>query len=372
MNILTKLLLIGAIIYPFNVQAQAAMTFTDVFSAGESGYNCFRIPAIVKAPSGALLAFAEGRISGCGDFGDVDIVLKTSKNGGKSWGNLAVVAENGNLQAGNPTPVFDRLDPAFPQGRLLLFYNTGNNSEHQVRLGNGRREVWFIASEDEGMTWSRPTNISAMTHRPLPDSADWRSYANAPGHGIQLPSGRIFIPANHSSGPPKDGFLDYQAHAFYTDDHCKTFRLSPSIAYQGSNESTAARLLSGGLLMSIRDQSGKAGHRLLALSQTGGESWDSVWVAMDLPDPVCQGSLLDFKLKDGSEVLLHSNPDSQSERCCLAVKISRDSGKNWSLLQLVYPGAAAYSDLVQVDSEQIGCLFEADGYKLIKFGWFCP
>ncbi len=371
MKLLSNLLILIVFCFLVPVSAQSPISFAQVYKAGESGYACFRIPAIVRSPSGRLLAFAEGRVKGCGDFGDVDIVLKTSSNGGKSWSEMSIVATYGGLQSGNPTPVYDLLDPAFPKGRLLLFYNTGNNSEHEVRLGNGRREVWFIASEDEGTTWSSPTNITDMVHRPLPDPADWRSYANAPGHGTQLSSGRIFIPANHSAGPPQDGFLDYQAHAFYSDDHCATFKLTPSIVYAGSNESTAAPLPGGGVLMSIRDQSGKAGSRLMAISRTGGEHWDSTWVSNALPDPVCQGSLLVFHQKDGSPILLHSNPNNMKERCCLTVKTSHDQGKSWEVLREVYAGAAAYSDLVLVDQERIGVLFEADGYQTILFGWFC-
>ncbi len=341
---------------------------TTVFQSAESGYQCFRIPAVVRAPSGLLLAFAEGRGNNCGDFGDVDIVLKTSADGGSTWTPLRVVAHFDSLQAGNPAPVFDLLDPAFPGGRLFLFYNTGNASEHAVRLGQGSRRVWYITSEDEGKTWPSPTDITAQVHRQAGTSgADWRSYANTPGHALQLENGRIFVPANHSAGTPQAAFRDYRAHAFFSDDHGKTFRLSPDVDYPGGNESTAASLPGGGVLMSVRNQSSDAKYRLLVRSDNGGESWGATQIALGLPDPVCQGSLLNVVLKNGKPALLHSNPASQTERCCLTVKISRDEGRQWELLREVYPGSAAYSDLVLVNAETVGVLFEGDDYSRIYF-----
>lgn len=357
------------------IQPIDTSNITTVFENGESAYACFRIPAIVRSPQGLLLAFAEGRKLSCSDFGDVDIVLKTSADEGRSWSPLRVIANNGNLQSSNAAPVFDLLDPAFPQGRLFLFYNTGTVSENECRQGKGIREVWYTVSTDQGQSWAAPVNITAQVSKPhMPsvhpayqDPADWRTYANTPGHALQLASGRIFVAANHSAGPAQDAFRDYRAHGYFSDDHGVTFKLSPDIHYPGSNESIAAALPGGGLLMSIRNQSGDTPCRLLALSRSGGESWDSLWVASGLPDPVCQGSLLDVSMKDGQRVLLHSNPADSQKRCCLTLKISYDQGYHWLSLQEIYSGSAAYSDLVQITPDKVGVLFELDQYTRIGF-----
>lgn len=345
----------------------AAQPTAIVFQAGESNYKCFRIPAIVQSPEGVLLAFAEGRVKDCGDYGDVDIVLKTSSDGGKSWGPLTVVASYDTLQCGNPAPVFDLLDPSFPKGRLFLFYNTGNASEWEIRKGVGQRQAFYTASSDGGLTWSPPVNISAEVHCPKPHLADWRTVANTPGHALQLENGRIFVAANHSANGELPAFRDYRAHAFFTDDHGKTFRLSPDVDYPGSNEAIAARVGSG-VLMSVRNQSGDAKYRLLVRSNDGGETWDSVRIATDLPDPVCQGSILNFIQKNGEKALLHSNLASQTERCCLVLKISRDAGQTWETVREIYAGSAAYSDLVALKAGTVGILFECDDYTKIFFG----
>lgn len=108
-----------------------------VFISGTEGYKSFRIPAIIKTPSNDLLAFCEGRVNSSGDFGDIDIVMRRSSDNGKTWSPIKVIATYDSLQAGNPAPVFDMSDPAYPKGRLFLFYNTGNNHESEIRNGKG-------------------------------------------------------------------------------------------------------------------------------------------------------------------------------------------------------------------------------------------
>src|SRR5690606_29341890 len=225
------------------------------------------------------------------------------------------VVDYDTLQAGNPAPVVDLLDPEFPGGRIFLFYNTGNNHEGEVRKGLGLREVWFITSTDGGKTWSEAVNITSQVHRPDQPHAnpayhfieDWRSYANTPGHGMQFDQGtfkgRIFIAANHSSGAPQKALKDYKAHGYYTDDHGKTFQLSEVVPFAGSNESMAALIPGDTLLMNSRNQQGNVPSRIISLSSDGGATWDTTYYDRQLPDPVNQGSLLAFNDQDGSRLL---------------------------------------------------------------------
>ena len=68
----------------------------DVFVGGKDGYACYRIPALLSLGGGGrLLLFAEGRRDNCGDHGSVDIVVKSSSDGGASWGALSLVRSEG-------------------------------------------------------------------------------------------------------------------------------------------------------------------------------------------------------------------------------------------------------------------------------------
>lgn len=357
-----------------------------VFKSGTDGYKSFRIPAIVKTPNGELLAFAEGRVNGSGDFGNIQIVSKRSTDGGKTWGALQVVASNDTLQTGNAAPVVDRTDPAYPKGRLFLFYNTGNAPENMVRKGKGLREVWYKTSTDNGLSWSAPVNITLQVHKPKQPQVnsaynfndDWRSYANTPGHAIQLAAGkykgRIYIAANHSAGEPQKHYADGRAFGYYTDDHGKTFKLSDEVSFPGANENMAVELSGNKLMMNIRNQLGNIKQRIVAVSSNGGQTWDTTYFDAHLPDPVCQGSILNLGKSKGKAIIAVCNDADTLHRDNLTLRVSFDEGKTWKQNYVIakspegYKGDySAYSDLVAVDQKHIGVLYEKDDYKQIVF-----
>jgi sialidase-1 len=356
-----------------------------VFVSGTEGHKSYRIPAIIGLPDKELLAFCEGRVHGAGDFGDINIVMKRSSDGGKTWNALQTIVDADSLQAGNPAPVVDVDDPAYPKGRIFLFYNTGNNHEGEVRKGHGLREVWYKTSTDNGTTWSDPVNITLQVHRPRQPEVnaaynfveDWRSYANTPGHAMQFQNGkykgRIFVAANHSAGDPQKQFMDYKAFGFYTDDHGKTFHIGADVNLPGGNESMATELSNDKLMMNSRNQKGDVRARIISISSDGGASWDTTYFDKNLVDPVNQGSILTIGKKKGKNIIAFCNADDAKRRDNLTLRISYDEGKTWSKNYRIDKSAegkndfTAYSDIVLISKKQIGVLYERDGYKQIVF-----
>jgi len=372
--------LIILLLLPFAALAQE--TITPVFISGTDGYKSFRIPAIVRAPNDELLAFAEGRVDGSGDFGNIRIVEKRSSDNGKTWTTLQVVASNDSLQADNAAPVVDRTDPAYPKGRIFLFYNTGNVSESKLRNGLGVREVWYKTSVDNGHTWSAPVNITLQVHKPRQPQfnkayhfpQDWRSYANTPGHAIQLIhgkyKGRIYVAANHSAGEPEPHYADGRAFGYYTDDHGKTFKISEDVAVAGGNEVMAVELPGNRVMLNARNQQGNIRCRIIAISNNGGQNWSAAYFDRNLPDPVCQGSILSL----GKKRIAVCNDADTIHRNNLTVRISFDEGKTWKTSKDIakapegYKGDfSGYSDLVPLPGKQLGILYERDNYAKIVF-----
>lgn len=381
---LKKVIASVALLLFFKVEILAQQAVTAVFTSGTEGHKSYRIPAIISLPNGELLAFAEGRVHGAGDFGDVNIVMKSSSDHGKTWGSLQTIVDYNLLQAGNPAPVVDLTDPSYPNGRIFLFYNTGNNHEGEVRKGNGLREVWYKTSTDGGTTWSDAVNITTQTHRPKQPqinpaynfTEDWRGYANTPGHAMQFTQGkyrgRIYVAANHSAGPPQKQAMDYIAHGFYTDDHGKTFHISDDVKLPGGNENMAAELSGGRLMLNLRNQRGDVRARYIAISSNGGQSWDTSYFDKNLPDPVCQGSILTIGKKHGKNILAFCNAADEKRRDNMTLRISFNDGKTWKKSFVIYNNpaqqdAAAYSDIVKISKNKMGVLFEKDGYSQIVF-----
>ena len=370
------------------ISTLAQSPFSVIYTSGQEGHKTYRIPAIIKNKQGHLLAFAEGRVNGSGDFGDINIVLKISRDQGRTWSALSTLVDYQDLQAGNPTPILDTTDPRFPKGRIFLFYNTGNNHENEIREGKGLREVWYTTSIDGGLTWSKAVNITSQVHRPNQPKfnaaytfkEDWRHYANGPGHGMQFTqgphTGRMLIAANHSEGPRGERGSDYRAHTFYTDDHGDTFHLGASISIPGSNESSATEISGGKLLMNIRNQRGDIRQRIIGLSDDGSATWKETYFDPQLPDPICQGSILPIAQTKKAFTLAFSNAADIKNRDNLTIRISKDDGRTWPISIPIDNGAAAgespkdftaYSDLVLEDSKHIGIVYERKDYSQIVF-----
>ncbi|MCX2183836.1 glycoside hydrolase [Streptomyces sp. SKN60] len=351
----------------------ARCTGSVPYAAGTGGYAVYRIPAVVRTPVGTLLAFAEGRVHGAGDAGAVDLVLRRSGDGGCTWGPLIVVAAGHGDTRGNPAPV---VDPASGDVVLLSSGNAGTSTERAVLQGRvdparGRR-VYVQRSADDGRVFSAPEDITASVRRP-----DWRWYATGPGHALALThgryAGRLVVPADHSAAPPP-GSTDtgreprhYGAHALLSDDGGHSWRIgSVDESYDGrvnSNETTAAELPDGSLYFSTRDQLGDApGQRADSRSADGGASLEHPYAPQPALAvvPVVQGSLLYVPGPGPGRpgLLLFSAPSVPDRRAAEALWTSADGGRTFTRALTLSPRPAAYSDLVRVDAETVGVLYE--------------
>ncbi len=151
-----------------------------VFTSGQEGYKCFRIPAIIQSPNGDLLAFAEGRKEGCSDTNDIDLVMKRSRDGGVSWSALQVIWDDQLNTCGNPVPIVDHITD---QVILLSTWNLGEDHESEIieQKSTDTRRPFVQISSDNGHNWTEPKEITAQVKLP-----EWTWYATGPGSGIQL------------------------------------------------------------------------------------------------------------------------------------------------------------------------------------------
>src|ERR1051325_8509524 len=235
--------------------ALAQLEQQDIFVRGKSGYHTYRIPSLLVTTKGTLLAFCEGRKNSASDTGDIDLLLKRSADGGRTWGQHQVVWDDGPNTCGNPCPVLDETAGVV---WLLMTHNPAGLNERQIqaRKVSGGRTVWVTRSEDDGKSWSAPSNITSSAKDPA-----WGWYATGPGVGIQIQhgphKGRMIIPCDHSypspSASPGSLSTERGAHVIYSDDHGQTWRLGGTVRPK-MNECQIAELADGegGLLLTLR------------------------------------------------------------------------------------------------------------------------
>lgn len=339
--------------------AVRGLQLTNVFVSGADGYHTYRIPALLVTPGGDLLAFCEGRKSSRSDSGDIDLLVKRSSDGGRTWGPQQIVWDDGVNTCGNPCPVVDRTTGVI---WLPMTWNHGQDTESEIKRGTGRdtRRVFVTHSDDDGRTWARPQEITADVKRP-----EWRWYATGPGVGIQLArgpwKGRLLIPCDHSLVLPDDPD-GYGSHVIYSDDHGWTWRLGGTIR-PAVNECQVVELIDGTLLINMRNYDRSKTTRAIATSTDGGMTWSTARHDPALIEPICQASFLRYttRPRDDRNRLLFSNPAhaEPGQRRDMTVRMSEDEGKTWPISRVLWSGLAAYSCLAVLPGGDIACLFEA-------------
>ncbi|MEA2709439.1 MAG: sialidase [Phycisphaerales bacterium] len=341
-----------------------AIERTAVFTSGADGYHTYRIPSVIVTKSGALLAFAEGRKTGGGDSGDIDLLLKRSTDGGKTFGAQQIVWNDADNTCGNPCPVVDQ-----KTGRILLLmtHNLGSDTEKTIKLrtARGTRTVWLTTSDDDGLTWSKPREISREVKRP-----EWTWYATGPGVGIQLThggadgagdhAGRLVIPCDYVAGP--EG-ANGNSHVIYSDDAGLSWHIGGEPPKKEFNESQVVELSDGRLMLNMRNHRPALTpttprQRGVAISTDGGITFQEARRDPALVEPICQASILRFDEKR----ILFANPASE-KREKMTVRVSEDDGATWKSSTEIYAGPSAYSCLVALPDETVGLLYECGTKK---------
>lgn len=358
----------------------------------EQGYFCFRIPAVVESTHGTLLAFAEGRRHDCGDSGDIDLVLKRSTDGGRTWSPLQVVNRGNGDTHGNPAPIVDRRT-----GRIVLAetYNKGRTDGLSCDVPCDRTPH-LQYSDDDGATWSSPRDLTPSIRPP-----QWNSwYATGPVHGIQLTHGRhagrlVFginsesyadnrVTANHAALiHSDDGGANWKVGALDTWPIAAdgTFRQKPS-------EMTLLERSDGSIYVNGREQDGTdLGHRTAAVSRDGGNSFAAPFHALpDLYTPMVQGSALRLPhspAADGRSRTLFAAPADPDRRRTMTIRSSWDEGGTWEGVDRgarVTTDWSGYSDLVAISPDVTGLMYEGgavdarDEIRFVRFtdDWLGP
>ena len=289
------------------------------------GYARFRIPGIVTCPDGTILTYCEARKSD-DDWAVIDILLRKSSDGGRTFSAPVVLAsgEKEGKTVNNPVLIASR------DGAVHFLYCV----EYGLKDVGG---VFYRRSTDRGDSWSEPADITAGT---APDRRN--VFAAGPGHGIELSDGTLLVPCWTVL---KDRGEDLRSHhpgsvcCLTSGDGGDTWGISsfvPNGAVDDPNETAAAQLPDGTVVLSVRD--GNTRCRCASVAQQG-MTFSPIRPLPEVPDPICCAGMVAVDRR-----LYLTNCNSRTERGNLTLWES-SNGTDWNPVQTIDAGSAGYSDL---------------------------
>ena len=334
---------------PFHTQERVSL-----YEMYEDGSKFYRIPALVKANDGALVAIADKRGDALGDLPNIiTIVSKRSTDGGKTWSDMSIVAQGDTVAKcgyGDAVVIADEV-----KGNLVAVFS-GNNGLWQSNEASLSRTYTSI-STDNGKSWNPVVDITDQVYGGVYGTGTRYGLFTGSGSGIQLKqgahAGRLMLVVAARNDASWGGTMSN--FAIYSDDGGQTWQASKNAACTNGDEAKVVELPNGHILMSIRNRAKQ--HRLFSLSTDGGETWSEPKVNTTLQDPACNGDIIAYQHK-GKNYLLHSLPASPTTRENVTVYVSSDNGETWQPKRRIFNGYSAYSSLQVLDDGTIGIIVE--------------
>lgn len=324
-----------------NIQfSQNQFDYTDLFNAENNPeVSCYRIPSIITATNGDLIAAIDERVPSCGDLKwsrDINIVIRKSSDNGKTWGKIEKIIDYPLGQsASDPSMILDK-----QTNTIFLFYN-------YMDLDN-QKDIYYlkyISSNDNGKSWSKPVDITNQISK-----ENWKNDFKfiTSGRGIQTKKGTLL----HCLVNLQKG-----THVFGSNDNGKTWFITETPTSPG-DESKIVELNDGSWMVNSRVN--KLGYRYSHVSNDDGKTWISK-KEESIIDPGCNGSLIRYS-HDKKNLLLLTNINNKKERKEIVLRYSIDEGRSWSNPKIIYNGEAAYSSMTVMENGNLGLFFEMDNY----------
>jgi sialidase-1 len=344
--------------------AEPSIERVTLFEEGRDGFTLYRIPGIVVTSRGTILAYCEARKFSTADRGEIEIHLRRSSDGGRTWSPPQQVAHHGPRLPRNPhlPPGKQGKDFGGPEEQTVnnpVAIAARDGTVHMLYCVEYMR-CFHIRSTDDGVSWSKPAEITAAFEA-FRSELDWQAMATGPGHAIELSTGRLVVPFWMSNYDPavKRG---KGVGVVISDDGGRTWQPG-RIALWDAGEPNVAELTGGRVLVTARNGDPRT-RRVSAISSNGATDWSQPRFVDELFEPGCMAGMVSHPGTGaaGGPVLLFSNAQTteraHSSRRNLTIHLSRDGGITWPVSRVLEPGPSAYSDLAVLPGGEILCYFE--------------
>ena len=277
------------------------------------GYGLFRVPSIVCTAKGTVIVCCECRRGG--DWGEMDIGLRRSTDGGKTWSDRMIVGDGEHTFACH-------------NGVLL----TDGENVHLFYHRN-YSDLFHRVSTDDGLSWSEAENLTHV-YNEFRSDFNWTVIAGGPGHGLVTSKGRMIIPVWMAHNFDAI-YLHYPSvvGTIYSDDKGATWHRGEIIPaaedFIDPNESALLELSDGRIMIIMRHNT-KNGKKMVAYSPDGIGGWNGFHFEEALCEPSCcvgvtnalgelwfTGCFCEIGKRDNLTLMKGSPDGSEWETACL-------------------------------------------------------
>lgn len=334
----------------------------------ENNVHTYRIPGLATTNKGTLIGVYDNRYFQGADLqGDIDVGMSRSTDGGETWEPMKPIIDMGEYGGkprdengiGDPSILVDRSNNTIWVAGVWAHGHPGKRNWHASKPGMSPEDTsqFILAkSEDDGLTWSEPINITAQIKE-----AEWQLLLQGPGKGITLKDGTLVFPAQF-----KDKDRMPHSTIIYSKDHGKTWKIG-SGAKSDTTEAQVVELEDGSLMLNMRDNRNRNSTdglhgRSIATTTDLGKSWiEHPTSRLALQESTCMASIISFDHPEKGQVLFFSNPNTIKGRTNMTIKTSFDQGMTWPIenqLEIYEDNGYGYSCMTVIDENHIGILYE--------------
>lgn len=302
-----------------------------LFAAGENGYHAYRIPVIAITNKNTVLAFSEARKDSSHDYATIDLVMKRKPQNG-SFSESVIVSPKENT--------------AFTYHNLCVIID---GEEIHLIYGKDYLEMFHIVSTDDGLTFSKPEEISYAI-RNKKELVPYAAVASGPSGAIVMNNGRYLVPCWISKG--SENYQHDYANVFvlFSDDKGKTWKATDRLTEDELNagECAIANLPNGQVILNFRNS--HPCHRRAYMISDDGENWSKPAFDEALNEQVCMAGFIGT-IHQEKYYYFFCNPDYREDytffenRKKLTLKISKDGCKTWKDVCVIEEGFSGYSDI---------------------------
>ena len=311
-----------------------------------------RIPALITADNGSIVAACDKRYGNNSDLGGhkIDVILRHSTDGGQSWSNVQTIAAGD----GSSEAAYGYGDPSFVKGangKLFCLFAAGSKG-----FGSGLKHIGMTTSTDNGATWSDVVDITTRSGK-WTNNSGYEDFFVTSGKGLYTSDGVIMFLLDVDRSAEKN-------YVLYSTDEGESWHVDANVVATDANEAKLVELEPGKLLSSTRNNYARIFNTATYTKNNDG-TCTFTWGTQRTESLLTQNGygnnqdviVYDRNADNSANILFHTITNGGGHRT-LKLFMSIDQGTSWKEVMQIQPGGSRYAVTSVLSNNDLGILFE--------------